>query len=567
MVPLFERYIPLERELELVQTNGTKMRIILLTFLGVAVTAWTQAQVSFKDVTSEAGIDFVHNNGATGKKYLPETMGSGGAFIDYDDDGWLDLFLINGMDLIPRKGQHSFPVLYRNNQDGSFTDVTKEAGLQVEFYGMGVAAADYDNDGDSDLYVTALGPDRLFQNQGNGTFRDVSNRAGLGDPSYGTSAAFFDFDRDGNLDLFVANYVRWSEEQDLFCTLDGENKSYCTPEPYQGASPKLYRNLGDGSFTDVTESAGLLDHTNKGLGVAIFDYNGDSWPDIMMANDTQPNKLWENKKNGRFEEVGIIAGIAFSEDGVARGAMGIDAADYDHSGYPSVVIGNFSNEMISLYHNEQTGFFIDDAPTSTVGPASLLSLTFGCFFFDFDLDGFLDIYTANGHVEDEIAAVQKRVTYEQPPHLFRNIDGKRFLEVTAKMGEAFAAPRVGRGAAYGDYDNDGDLDVLLTTCNGPAKLFRNDGGNQKNWIAIELEGTQSNRDAIGAVVRVTAGGVTRTGVVKTGSSYCSQSQLRLTFGLGDLRQVESIEVEWPSGKMQPIRRASINKILQIKEDS
>lgn len=519
----------------------------------------------FTDVTEDAGIRFAHHSGAFGKKYLPETMGSGAAFFDYNGDGWLDIYFANGTSWPDGEKKESLPSLYRNDQDGTFTNVTRSAGLAVEFYGVGVAAADYDNDGDPDLYVTALAQDRLFQNQGDGTFKDVTSEAGLANSEYGTSAAFLDYDKDGHLDLFVANYVQWTRETDIYCSLDGENKSYCTPEAYKGASPVLYRNLGNGKFEDVTRAAGLYDATNKGLGVLVFDYNNDGWMDIMMANDTQPNKLWENTGQGGFEEVGVLAGIAFSEDGVARGAMGIDAGDYDNSGYLSVVIGNFSNEMISLYHNEQTGFFIDDAPTSTVGPSSLLSLTFGAFFFDYDLDGLLDIYAANGHVENDINAVQKRVTYAQPSHLFKNVDGKSFRDVAPQMGSAFAAPRVARGAAYGDYDNDGDLDILLTTCDGPAKLFRNEGGNKNNWLTLDLEGTDSNRDGIGAVVRLTSEDTRHTAISKTGGSYCSQSQTRLTFGLGQRSQIDSVEIKWPSGRTETLNDLPLNRIVRVKE--
>ncbi len=544
------------------------MKKLVILFCTVGTFAGSvMAQVKFTDVTAAAGITFVHTNGAFGKKYLPETMGAGGAFLDYNNDGWLDIYLVNGMNWPDGKKQRSTPALYRNNKNGTFTDVTKAAGLAVEFYGMGVTSADYDNDGDCDLFVSALGPDRLFQNQGNGTFKDVTKAAGLGgDDSYGTSAAFLDYDRDGNLDLFVANYVKWSRESDIWCSLDGETKAYCTPQSYKGASPHLYRNKGNGTFEDVTKAAGIYDDTNKGLGVLVFDYNGDGWPDIMMANDTQPNKLWENTGKGGFNEVGVLAGIAFSEDGVARGAMGIDAGDYDRSGNLSVVIGNFSNEMITLYHNERNGFFIDDGPTSSVGPASLLNLTFGCFFFDYNLDGFLDILAANGHVENDINAVQKKVTYAQPPQLFQNMDGRRFSDVTQQLGNDFGTPRVARGAAYGDFDNDGDLDVLMTACGGPAKLFRNDGGNQNNWVTLHLEGSKSNRDGLGAVVRIKSGDVVQTAMVKTGGSYCSQSQLRLTFGLGKLQKIDSVEISWPSGEKQQLAQLPINKIVNISED-
>lgn len=520
---------------------------------------------TFSDVTEQSGIRFVHNNGAFGKKYLPETMGSGGAFLDYNGDGWLDIFLVNAKNWPERPGKSTYPALYRNNKNGTFTDVTREAGLAVEFYGMGITAADYDNDGDLDIYLTGLGPDRLFQNQGNGTFKDVTQSTGLGNPDFGTSAAWFDFDDDGNLDLFVANYVKWSRETDIFCTLDGKNKSYCTPESYHGVSPRLYRNLGGGKFKDVTAEARLLDDSNKGLGVLIFDYNRDGRSDIMLANDTQPNRLWENNGDGTFTEVALIAGVAFSEDGVARGAMGIDAGDYDHSGHQSVVIGNFSNEMVALYHNEGSGFFIDDAPTSEIGARSLLTLAFGCFFFDYNLDGYLDIYVANGHVENDINRVQEKVSYAQPPHLFENLAGKGFREITDQMGSGFAAPRVARGAAYGDYDNDGDLDVLVTTCGGPPRLFRNEGGNRNNWATFKLVGEKSNRDGIGAVVSVSSGSLVQTGTVRTGSSYCSQSQFRLTFGLAQNSRIDRVEVAWPSGKKQTFRDLAPNQFYTVHE--
>jgi enediyne biosynthesis protein E4 len=523
------------------------------------------AEVSFTDITREAGIRFVHNNGAYGKKYLPETMGAGCAFIDYNNDGWLDIFLVNGTDWPERKSKVSTPRLYRNNRDGTFTDVTRQAGLAIEIYGMGCAVADYDNDGYQDLFISALGEDRLLRNQGNGTFKDVTKAAGISNPDYGSSAAWLDYDRDGHLDLFVANYVKWTPETDIFCTLDGKSKSYCTPESYQGVSPRLFRNRGNGTFVEVTRSAGLYDESNKGLGVLIFDFNWDGWPDILLANDTQPNRLWENQRNGTFREVGMMAGIAFSEDGVARGAMGVDAADYDGSGQLSVVVGNFSNEMVALYHNEGTGFFIDEAPRSAIGPATLLTLAFGCFFFDYNLDGRPDIYVANGHVEDHINLVQKRVTYAQPAHLFENLGQGRFTDVAPRMGKDFIAPRVARGAAYGDIDNDGDLDVLITTSGGPAVLLRNDGGNANNWIALDLKGTGSNRDGIGAVVRLKAGDSRQVQMVKSGGSYCSQSQLRLTFGLGKAGRVDEAEIIWPSGRKQVLKNLPVNRLLRIEE--
>jgi len=519
----------------------------------------------FRDITQSAGIRFVHNTGAFGKKYLPETMGPGVAFIDYDGDGWQDIFLVNGMDWPGHLRQHSTPKLYRNNHDGTFTDVTVRAGLAVELYGLGVAVGDYDNDGHDDLFVTALGQSHLFHNNGDGTFTDVTRSAGLWGPQeFSTSAAWVDYDRDGFLDLIVANYVQWSPETDIFCTLDGTTKSYCTPESYRGASPRLWRNRGNGTFEDVTRKAGLFDPTSKGLGVAILDYDQDGWPDILIANDTQPNKLYRNNGNGTFAEKGTLAGVAFSEEGVARAGMGVDAADYDRSGYPSIVISNFSNQMLALYHNEGNGLFVDEAPRSEVGRASLLTLGFGCFFFDYDLDGWLDLFVSNGHIENEIEHIQRRVRYAQPPHLFRNLGKGKFREVTAEMGHAFATPRVGRGAAYGDIDNDGALDLLMATSGGPALLFHNEGTTNHS-LRIRLIGTRSNRDGIGAVVAVAADGQTQRQMLRSGSSYLSQSELVLTFGLGSRLEVEALEVRWPSGQVDRLGKTAADQLITVQE--
>jgi len=524
--------------------------------------------LSFTDVTAAAGLRFRHNSGAYGQKLLPETLGSGCAFLDADGDGWLDILLINSTNWPGHGGAPSFPALYRNNRDGTFTDVTRQAGLAVEMYGMGVAAADYDNDGDTDIYITALGPDRLFQNAGGGRFVDVTAKAGVGDPGFSTSALWFDYDRDGFVDLYVANYVQWSADKDLFCTLDGKKKSYCTPESYTGQSGTLYRNKRDGTFEDVTRKAGLWDPAAKALGVALIDYNDDGRLDLAVANDTQPNRLYRNNGDGTFTDVGLMAGIAFNEAGVARAGMGIDAADYDGSGRQSLIIGNFANEMMALYSNEGKGLFIDEAPRSAIGQASLLSLTFAAFFFDADLDGRPDIFAANGHVADDINAVQKRVTYAQPPHLFRNLGSRKFEIASASVGAAFNQPVVGRGAAYGDFDRDGDLDLLITANNGPARLLRNDADTSSRVIRVSAAGTASNRDAIGAKMRMTLdSGLKISGMVKTGSSYLSQSELPITFGLGAAAKPVSLEVTWPTGKTESIPTPSPGEWVTVREGS
>jgi hypothetical protein len=523
--------------------------------------------VSFSDATTAAGITFVHTHGGFGKKYLPETMGAGVVFFDMDADGWQDVLLVNGRSLDPAgaKKSRSLPALYRN-VNGVFTDVTRGSGLDAEIYGIGGTSADFDNDGNADIYVTALGGNRLFRNLGGGRFSDVTKQAGVADGGFSTSALWFDYDKDGKLDLFVANYVQWTPATDLHCTLDGKSKSYCTPESYKGQSPSLYRNRGDGTFENVTRKAGVFDTSSKGLGVAMLDYDGDGWMDLFVANDTQPNRLYRNRGNGTFEDVAVGAGVAFSQQGVARAGMGVDAADYDGSGRPSVIVGNFSNEMMALYHNEGKGLFIDDAPRLAIGRATLLTLTFGCFFLDYDLDGRLDIFSANGHVSDDIEKVQSRVTYAQAPHLFRNIDGKQFEDMRAKAGIAFARAVVARGAAYADYDNDGDLDVLMNVNNGPARLLRNDGGNRSNVIRIRTAGTSSNRDGIGARVDVTAvGGHRSWQIVKTGSSYASQSEMPLTFGLGSASSVDEIRVTWPTGRVDTVSRQQANQVLTIEE--
>jgi len=541
--------------------------LLLLAVLAAAPAApAADGGLKFTDVTAAAKIQFTHTSGATGKKYLPETIGAGGAFLDFDNDGWLDVFLVNSTSWPAAKGPRPTSALYRNNHDGTFTDVTVKAGLAESLYGIGVAAADYDNDGWTDIYLTAWGSNRLYRNQGNGRFTDVTKKAGADDTGFSTSAAFVDYDKDGKLDLFVCNYVQWEPAKDLHCTLDGKNKSYCTPESYKGQSPSLFHNRGDGTFENATEKAGIKTPNAKALGVTVLDFDGDTWPDLFVANDTQPNNLFRNNGNGTFKDVAMTAGVAFNEAGMARAGMGVDAADYDGSGRPSLVIGNFSNEMMGLYHNEGSGLFIDEAPTSSVGKASLLTLTFACFFFDYDLDGWPDIFAANGHVADDINKVQPKVTHAEAPHLFRNTGKKTFEPMSEKAGADFGKPMVARGAAYGDYDNDGDLDLLVTVNDGPARLLRNDGGNKNKWLRVRTVGSTSNADGIGTKVTVTLpDGRKLWNVVRTGSSYASQSELALTFGLGGHAKASKVELAWPSGKTTQLTDVPSGQILTVKE--
>jgi enediyne biosynthesis protein E4 len=520
----------------------------------------------FRDVTREAGVSFLHNNGAFGRKYLPECMGSGCAFLDYDGDGWPDILLVQGMDWPGHKKQRTTMKLYRNNRNGTFTDVTRRAGLDVEMYGMGVAVGDYNNDGFPDLYVTCVGQSHLFRNTGKGTFIDVTDRAGLGNRlGFSSSALWFDFDRDGLLDLFVCNYVKWSPELDVFCTVDGKQKQYCTPEAYRGATCWLFHNRGNGTFEDVTASSGIFDSSSKSLGAAMFDYDVDGWTDVFVANDTEPNKLYHNLKNGKFQDAAVRTGVAFSEDGKARGGMGVDTGDFDNSGLSGLVVTNFDNEMLGFYTLNKRGMYVDQAPRSELGRRSRRSLGFGTFFFDVNLDGRLDLLVVNGHIDD-FTTVQRDVQYAQPPHLFLNRGPQQgFQDVASKVGAGFAEAKVSRGAAFADFDRDGDLDVLITTNHGPAYLYRNDQLAGNHSIRFRLIGTKSNRDAIGATVRIFYGGEASSRLVKSGSSYLSQSELALTFGLGKRPKVDRAVLTWPSGRVEEYKNLAAGRMFACTE--
>jgi len=519
----------------------------------------------FADVTSQAGIHFQHNSGAYGGKLLPETLGSGCAFLDYDADGWPDILLINSMDWPGHKRQRSTLKLYHNNRNGTFTDVTKTAGLDVELYGMGVAVGDYNNDGFPDIFITCVGQSRLFRNTGKGTFVDVTKSAGLlNKQGFSTSAVWFDYDRDGLLDLFVCNYVRWSAEHDVFCSLDGKNKSYCTPEAYRGDTCWLFHNRGNGTFEDVTATSGIFDTSSKSLGVAMLDFDQDGWPDLIVANDTQPNKLYRNQRNGKFKDVAVELGLAFSNEGKARAGMGVDIADFDNSGKPGIVITNFDNEMLGLYRSNGKSFD-DVAMQAGLGPASRSTLGFGCVFFDADLDGRLDLAVANGHIDDTVRNIRGNVGYAQPPHLFLNEGNAKFRDVATEVGGDFAQSKVGRGLAVADFDRDGDLDLLLTTNNGPAYLYRSDQLAGNRSLRLHLVGTKSNRDAIGAAVRLFSDGQVQTRLVRSGSSYLSQSELPLTFGVGKRDAIEKVVVDWPSGRTEEFSKLKSGKSYQTTE--
>jgi hypothetical protein len=518
------------------------------------------------DVTAPAGLQFVHNTGAYGGKLLPETLGSGCAFLDYDADGWQDIILINGMDWPGHQRKRSTLKLYRNNRNGTFSDVTRSAGLDVELYGMGVAVGDFNNDGFPDLLVTCVGQNRLFRNTGKGSFVDVTRASGLGSRTgFSTSAIWFDFDRDGLLDLFVCNYVRWSAQHDVFCSIDGRQKSYCTPEAYRGDTCWLFRNRGDGSFEDVTATCGVFDTSSKSLGVAILDSDGDGWLDLFVANDTQPNKLYRNLRNGRFKDVAVEAGVAFSNEGKARAGMGVDVGYLDGTGRPTVAVTNFDNEMIGLYRAASPGVYEDAAIAAGVGAVSRNTLGFGCLFADMDLDGTPDLLVANGHIDETVRNIRGHHGYAQPPHLFLGHGNGTFQDVAAALGDAFARPRVGRGLACGDFDRDGDVDVLMTANGGPAVLFRNDRITDNRSIRVRLTGTRSNRDAIGATVRVFHDGIMQTRLVKSGSSYLSQSELPVTFGVGRRERVDRLVVAWPSGRTDEFNNVASGRAYECIE--
>lgn len=529
--------------------------------------------IRFTDITDQAGINFIHINGAYGERLLPETMTGGNGFLDYDNDGDQDIILINAT-YWPNQPQKEKPTtrLYNNDGRGNFTDVSEQAGVAINSYGMGVAVADYDNDGWDDVYITTLHRNYLLRNE-QGRFVDVSDASGAAgfDEEWGTAAVFFDFDNDSDLDLFVANYVEWSPEinMEIDFRVTGIGKSYSTPTHYAGARSRLFRNEGDGTFTDISLSSGV--HIpGKALSATAVDYDNDGLLDIFVANDTVQNFLFQNKGNGKFEEVGALEGIAFNTKGKATGAMGMDTAWFRNDDDLGVVIGNFANEMSSLFVTvDGKTPFADEALLEGLGADSRLALTFGVFFFDYDLDGRLDLLQANGHLENEINKVQPSQHYEQPVQLFWNCEGEtcsnRFILVE-NTGD-LSTPLVGRGASYADIDSDGDLDVLITQPNRETRLYRNDQNTGHHWLRVILEGDSDNKNAIGAIVELSAAGVTQRRLVTSSRSFLSQIESPLTFGLGSADKVDSLLVTWPNGQQQSVTIDQVDQQITIKQST
>jgi enediyne biosynthesis protein E4 len=515
--------------------------------------------VRFVDVTRAAGIAFRHRNAASPEKRLIETMGSGCGWIDYDRDGLLDLYLVNSA---------GASALYRNRGDGTFADVTARAGVAAPgLFGMGVAIGDYDNDGYPDLLVLGYAKSMLYRNNGDGTFRDVTLRAGLANNGrWASSAAWFDYDNDGRLDVVIANYVDWTPDKNYYCGAKGPGlRSYCHPDDYHGVAPTLYHNNGDGTFTDVSRSSGLAGHPSNGLGVVTFDYDEDGRQDILIANDGMPNSLFRNNGDGTFTESAYDAGVAVSEDGTAEAGMGIDAADASGKGRQDLVITHLDQQHMRFYRNLGRGYFEDATAPAKLAYATFQTSGFGVRFLDYDNDGWPDIFVGTGHVLDNIERYHPGVTWAEPKQLFRNLGAGLFADVSKQAGAGLQAPTVTRGLAAGDYDNDGDMDVVLNNNGGSPQLLRNDGGNSGHWLEILLVGTRSNRDAVGARVRLTAGDRILTGERKGGMSYESAQDPRLHFGLGNRARVDALEVRWPSGAISRLTGLAPDRILTVEE--
>lgn len=535
-------------------------------WIASAFTADGGNNVTFVDVTRSSNITFKHDNAASSQRYLIETMGSGAAWIDYDNDGYLDLFLANSAATKVYQPKHSLrSALYHSNGDGTFTDVTEKAGVgALDLFAMGVAVGDYDNDGFEDLYVVGYGRSILYRNNGNGTFTDVTEKAGVGNlGKWGSSAAWFDYDRDGKLDLIVANYVDFTPDRNLICINEGR-PAYCHPNKYHGQTPTLFHNDGNGVFTDASRASKIGLKAGNGLGVVCFDYNGDGWTDVFLANDSMENFLYRNKGNGTFEEVGIEAGVALGEDGKPEAGMGTDAADLNRNGFPDLFVTHLDLEYNRLYRNNGDGTFTDATFASKLGAGTFRMSGFGTRFIDYDNDGWRDLFIVNGHVLDNIKEFHAGTEYAEPKIVYRNVGGT-FQDVTKQLGPDLTDARVSRAAAFADYDNDGDMDVLVTNNGDRPQLLRNDGGNRKHWVEIRLVGTRSNRNGIGAKVKVVAHGIVQTDEAKGGMSYQAAHDPRLHFGLDNAAQISVINVVWPSGTVTKLTDVQGDRCITIQE--
>ena len=579
MTPWERLYNPFEGQVKPFLRAFPKCRVLrpsrrnLLARLGSAVLGtglrglcdpFVSPPVRLVDVARKAGIRFRHENAFSKQKYLIEAMGAGCGWIDYDQDGLMDFYLVNGR----KEGVASRGALYRNNGDGTFTDVTEHAGVGAEgLFGMGVAVGDYDNDGFPDLLVLGYGRCILYHNNGDGTFTDVTEHAGVANTGlWASSAAWFDYNNDGLLDLAIANYIDWTPPTNYYCGNRGEGlRSYCHPNDYHGQPPTLCRNNGDGTFTDVTRASGLGAKPSNGLGIVTFDYDDDGWQDIFIANDARPNSLFHNNRDGTFTEVGYEAGVAVSEDGVTESGMGTDAADLMGDGRMDVIVMHLDQQMARIYRNLGGGAFEDATFTSKVAYNTFHSSEFGARIFDYDNDGRRDIFMAGGHVLDNIERYHPGVHFAEPNLMFRNLGGGSFVDVSHELGPDFVAPAVGRGAAVGDFDNDGDLDILITNNGGSPQLLRNDGGNANHWLEILLIGTRSNRDGVGAHVRLTAGDLTLYEQRKGGMSYQSAQDPRLHFGLGAKTRIDLLEIRWPSGELTRLKDLAADRIIAVEE--
>jgi enediyne biosynthesis protein E4 len=532
--------------------------------------------VAFVDVTESSGLHFLHRNSATPNKYLMETMSGGVAIFDYDQDGWMDVFCVNGAKLknpqpdneVPDKASPEFwNRLFKNNHDGTFTDVTQKAGLQGAGYGMGVASADYDNDGFPDLFVTNFGDCILYHNNGNGTFSDVTAQAKIKVDGWATSAGFFDYDRDGHLDIFVCRYLQYTYSGNIYC---GEKKpgarAYCHPDNFKPISNVLLRNNGNGTFTDVSQSSQIKGSEGKGLGVAFADFNKDGLPDITVANDSYQQFLFKNNGNGTFTEMGVIAGVGYTEDGKTFAGMGTDFVDVDDDGFPDIVTTALSNESYAFFHNNGDESFTYATLVSNLGEITRLFAGWGLHIFDYDNDGSKDLFLANGHVMDNISLTQPHLNYMQKPLLLKRA-GNKFVDVSSASGSIFAQVWASRGAAFGDLDNDGDLDIVVSNCDGPAYVVRNDVGNKNHWIGLELRGVKSNRDGIGSqVVLTTDSGKVQYNQATTTGSYLSANDRRVFFGLGNETKVKQIRILWPSGMEQVVKDPKPDEMLKVEEN-